>query len=205
MVVLAWAPLAHWAALQALAQVKGELPAYAFPARFGGYAYVGPAAFPTPLEYAGADRVDVAAYQQGTERLYLAAVRYERDRPGHKFVSQTNRPYSWDWSRIGGGDARSGSVAVRYDDLRPKIRLEDSTTSPLGPWRVYSWYAAAGRTTTSATQAKLLALLDWRTARAAGSPPTVFLVAVPLPAAPADASPVAHAFGEVDITSASSR
>ena len=185
--------------------MKGELPAYAFPAEFGGYAYAGSAVFPTPLEYAGADRVDVAAYQQGTERLYLAVVRYERDRPGHKFVSQTNRPYSWDWSRIGGGVAAFGSVAARFDDLRPKIRLEDTTNSPLGPWRVYSWYAAAGHTTTSGVKAKLLALLDWRTPRTAAPPPTVFLVAAPWVDAAAGAPAAAHAFGEVDITSASSR
>jgi hypothetical protein len=83
-------------------------------------------------------------------------------------------------------------LQLRYDDLRPKIRQEEAfapvvdatatmepgAASALGPWRVYSWYSVAGRTTISAMKAKLLAVLDWRTPRAATPPPTVFLVAM---------------------------
>ena len=189
--LLVWAPLANLAADHALSAVKGELPAFPFPQQLGGYTYVGTAAFPTPLEYAGADRVDAAAYERrdergseragerrgepGGQRLYVAAIRYERDRPGHKFVSQSNRPYSFDWNRTSSGTATAGSLKLHYDDVNPKERWHELDTSR--PWRVYSWYAVAGRTTTSAVKAKLLALLDWRTPRAAASPPTVFLVA----------------------------
>ena len=191
-VLLAWAPFAYLAAAQAMASVPGQLSAYAFPEKLGAYRYAGPASFPTPLEYAGADRIDIAAYQYGGNTLYVAAVRYERDRPGHKFVSQSNRPYSFDWNRVGSGTVFAESLQLRYDDLRPKIRQEEAfapvvdatatmepgAASALGPWRVYSWYSVAGRTTISAMKAKLLAVLDWRTPRAATPPPTVFLVAM---------------------------
>lgn len=199
--------------MQALAGVKGDLPAYVFPQRLGDYAYAGTAIFPTPLEYAGADRIDVAAYRHGDERLYVAAVRYERDRPGHKLVSQSNRPYSFDWHRVASGTAMAADVQVRYDDLKPKVRLEDTFEPsmgpatlgadaapasgvdvnpnanvadgahprPPGPWRVYSWYAVAGHTTTSAVKAKLLAILDWRNQLDRHAVPSVLLVAVSLP------------------------
>jgi hypothetical protein len=170
--------------MQALADVKGQLAAYSFPQHLGGYTYTGSAAFPTPLEYAGADRIDVGAYQRGDETLYVAAVRYERDRPGHKFVSQSNRPYSFDWNRVGGGAATVADLKVSYDDLRPKIRLgAEPGAAPgfgpefTGPWRVYSWYAVAGHTTPSAVKAKLLAVLDWRLSRSVSPPPAVLLVA----------------------------
>ena len=191
MVLLAWAPFAYLAAAQAMASVQGQLPAYRFPQQLGVYHYVGPGSFPTPLEYVGADRIDIAAYQYGGNTLYVAAVRYERDRPGHKFVSQSNRPYSFDWSRVGSGTVSAESLQLHYDDLLPKIRqeedfppnvdaiatMESSAPGYLGPWRVYSWYSVAGRTTTSAVKAKLFAVLDWRAPRMATPPPTVFLVA----------------------------
>ena len=198
--LLAWAPLANLAATQALATVKGDLPAYAFPQHIGTYTYAGPASFPTPLEYAGADRIDVAAYRNAEQTIYLAAIRYERDRPGHKFVSQSNQPYSWDWNRVGGGVGKANGVTVRYTDVRPKIRLGEElpgTTSVLAgsaashgvgaetvfrPWRVYSWYAVAGQVTPSDLRAKVLAVLDWHTSRTEAAPPTIFLVGIPLPA-----------------------
>ncbi len=196
--LLAWAPLANLAATQALATVKGDLPAYAFPQHIGSYSYAGPASFPTPLEYAGADRIDVAAYRNAEQTIYLAAIRYERDRPGHKFVSQSNQPYSWDWNRVGGGVGKANGVTVRYTDVRPKIRLGEElpgATSVLAgsaashgsgaetvfrPWRLYSWYVVAGQTTVSDVKAKLFAVRDWLLPRAANAPPTIFLVGVPL-------------------------
>ncbi len=196
--LLAWAPLANLAATQAMATVKGDLPAYAFPQHIGTYTYAGPASFPTPLEYAGADRIDVAAYRDAEQTVYLAAIRYERDRPGHKFVSQSNQPYSWDWNRVGGGVGKANGVAVRYTDVRPKIRLGEElpgTTSVLAssaashgsgaepvfrPWRLFSWYVVAGHTTVSDVKAKLFAVRDWLLPRAANAPPTIFLVGVPL-------------------------
>ena len=196
--LLAWAPLANLAATQALATVKGDLPAYAFPQHIGTYTYAGPASFPTPLEYAGADRIDVAAYRNAEQTIYLAAIRYERDRPGHKFVSQSNQPYSWDWNRVGGGVGKANGVTVRYTDVRPKIRLGEElpgATSVLAgsaashgsgaetvfrPWRLYSWYVVAGQTTVSDVKAKLFAVRDWLLPRAANAPPTIFLVGVPL-------------------------
>ena len=196
--LLAWAPLANLAATHALATVKGDLPAYAFPQHIGSYSYAGPASFPTPLEYAGADRIDVAAYRDAEQTVYFAAIRYERDRPGHKFVSQSNQPYSWDWNRVGGGVGKANGVAVRYTDVRPKIRLGEDlpgassvlagsavshgvgAESVFRPWRLYSWYVVAGQTTVSDVKAKLFAVRDWLLPRAANAPPTIFLVGVPL-------------------------
>jgi len=196
--LVAWAPLANLAATHALATVKGDLPAYAFPQHVGTYAYAGPASFPTPLEYAGADRIDVAAYRDAEQTLYLAAIRYERDRPGHKFVSQSNQPYSWDWNRVGGGVGKANGVAVRYTDVRPKIRLDEelpgassvlagsATSHGIGaepvfrPWRIYSWYSVDGHVTASDVIAKLLAVRDWLLPRTVNVPPTIFLLGVPL-------------------------
>jgi exosortase A len=198
LLLLAWAPLAYLAAAQAMSSIQGQLPAYGFPERLDRYTYAGLATFPTPLEYAGADRIDVAAYRGAEQTIYLAAIRYERDRPGHKFVSQSNQPYSWDWNRVGGGVAKANGVAVRYTDVRPKIRLGDElpgTSSVLAgtatgdgigtetvfrPWRVYSWYVVAGNTTASDVKAKFFAVRDWLLPRAANPPPTIFLVGVPL-------------------------
>ncbi len=198
LLLLAWAPLAYLAAAQAMSSVQGQLPAYGFPEKLDRYTYAGLATFPTPLEYAGADRIDVAAYRSAEQTVYLAAIGYERDRPGHKFVSQSNQPYSWDWNRVGGGVAKANGVAVRYTDVRPKIRLGDElpgtpsafagvangdsvgTETVFRPWRVYSWYVVAGHTTASDVKAKLFAVRDWLLPRAANAPPTVFLVGVPL-------------------------
>ena len=198
LLLLAWAPLAYLAAAQAMSSVQGQLPAYGFPEKLDRYTYVGLATFPTPLEYAGADRIDVAAYRSAEQTVYLAAIRYERDRPGHKFVSQSNQPYSWDWNRVGGGVAKANGAAVRYTDVRPKIRLGDElpgtpsafagvangdsvgTETGFRPWRVYSWYVVAGHTTASDVKAKLFAVRDWLLPRAANAPPTIFLVGVPL-------------------------
>jgi len=191
--------------MQALADVKGQLAAYSFPQHLAGYTYTGPASFPTPLEYAGADRIDVAAYQRGDETLFVAAIRYELDRPGHKFVSSTNRAYSFDWNRVGGGIVKRGAAEMRYDDLRPKIRLDSAETANTtalrevaGHWRVYSWYAVAGETTTSDLKAKLFAVYDWLTPRAEKAPPTVYLVATRQPASGTSAE--APPFGALALT-----
>jgi outer membrane receptor protein involved in Fe transport len=99
---------------------------------------------------------------------------------------------------VGGGVAKANGVAVRYTDVRPKIRLGDelpgtssvlagtATSDGIGteivfrPWRVYSWYVVAGNTTASDVKAKLFAVRDWLLPRAANPPPTIFLVGVPL-------------------------
>lgn len=183
--LLAWAPLAESGANRYFATIDGDLAPHAFPTEFAGHRQAGLAPFPTPLVYPGADRIDSAVYrlpgEEGSPPMHYAVVRFERDRPGHKFVSQVNKPWDTQWDRTRSGHEVFAGGLRRFDDLSPEYH--ELGVSSGGAWRVYTWYTASGEATTSPLRAKWLALRDWLKPRAAQDPPTIHVVAVARPVA----------------------
>lgn len=182
LLLIAWAPLADWGAGRYFATLDGNLPAAEFPRELAGYVYAGPGAFPSPLIYPGADRIDTAVYRRllsagdAGDELHYAVVRFERDRPGHKFVSTVNKPWDFDWHRLSSGEEPFAGGVRRYDDVERKVR--DIGDDAGRPWRLYSWYEADGEVTLSDGRAKWLGLRDWLKPRAAQPAPAIHVVAV---------------------------